>query len=119
MLFNVRIPELRISVVQADGLNVRPVDVDEFQIGAAETYDVIVTPTNDKAYAFVGEASDRSGMACATMAPRAGMIADVPALRKRPIATMKDMGMGGMDHAAMNHGNMPGMDMTLMKMRDF
>ncbi|MER8273569.1 hypothetical protein ABS217_19980, partial [Acinetobacter baumannii] len=29
------------------------------------------------------------------------MAAEVPPLRKRPIATMKDMGMGGMDHGAM------------------
>jgi CopA family copper-resistance protein len=128
-LFNVRIPGLRMSVVQADGLNVRPVEVDEFQIGVAETYDVIVTPTDDRAYTFVGEASDRSGMARATLAPRAGMIADVPTLRKRPVVTMKDMGMGGMDHGApdqgavdhgaMDHGDMPGMDMPSMKMRDF
>src|SRR3546814_16984688 len=70
-----------------------PVKVDEFQIGVAETYDAIVTPTEDRAYTFVGEAIDRSGLARATLAPRAGMSAPVPPLRKRPIATMKDMGM--------------------------
>ena len=42
-IFNVRIPGLPMTVVQADGQNVRPVEVDEFQIGAAETYDVIVS----------------------------------------------------------------------------
>ena len=93
--FNVRIPDLPMTVVQADGQNVRPVLVDEFQIGVAETFDVIVTP-GDRAYSFVGEAIDRSGMARATLAPRAGMFAPVPPLRPRPLLTMKDMGMGDM-----------------------
>lgn len=115
--FNLRIPGLPMTVVQADGLNVRPVEVDEFQFGPAETYDVVVTPGEDRAYTLVGESIDRSGMARATLAPRAGMTAAVPPLRRRPVATMKDMGMGGMDHGAtsgmdhgtMNHGAMPGM----------
>lgn len=94
--FNVRIPGLRMTVVQADGLNVRPIEIGEFQIGVAETYDVVVVP-EDRAYTLVGESVDRSGMARATLAPRAGMVADVPPLRPRPLATMKDMGMG-MDH---------------------
>ncbi|MBY4636332.1 copper resistance system multicopper oxidase [Sphingopyxis sp. XHP0097] len=122
-IFNVRIPGLKMMVVQADGLNVRPVTVGEFQIGVAETYDVIVVP-EDRAYTLVGETSDRSGMARATLAPRAGMTAPVPPLRKRPLATMKDMGMGamgGMDHATMDHGAMDhGGDHGAMKhsMRD-
>ncbi|WP_068072467.1 copper resistance system multicopper oxidase [Novosphingobium lentum] len=91
--FNVRIPGLRLTIVQADGQNVMPVEVDEFQIGVAETYDAIVTPADDRAYTLVGEAIDRSGMARATLAPRAGMAAEVPHLRKRPLTTMKDMGM--------------------------
>lgn len=90
--FNVRIPGLKISIVQADGQNVRPVEVEEFQIGVAETFDVIVQPTEDRAYTLVGESVDRSGMARATLAPREGMTADIPALRDRSIATMKDMG---------------------------
>ncbi len=111
-IFNVRIPGLRMTVVQADGLHVRPVAIDEFQIGVAETYDVIVTPDEDRAFTFVAEANDRSGMARATLTPRVGLVAPVPALRARPLATMKDMGMdmsGGGDaactpeHAAMGH----------------
>jgi CopA family copper-resistance protein len=100
--FNVRIPGLRLTVVQADGLNVRPVTVDEIQVAVAETYDVIVEPAEDRAYTLVGETVDRSGMARATLAPHAGMAGEVPALRKRPIATIKDMGMGTM--AGMDHG---------------
>ncbi len=96
--FNVRIPGLPLTIVQADGQNVVPVTVDEFQIGVAETYDAIVTPAEDKAFTLVGEAIDRSGMARATLAPRAGMVAPVPPLRPRPLADMKDMGMGGMAH---------------------
>ena len=117
MMFNVRIPGLKMTVVAADGQNVRPVEVDEFQIGNAETYDVIVQPTEDKAFTIVSEAVDRSGMGRATLAPRAGMTAPVPPLRERPLATMKDMGMdhgaGGLDHAAMGH-DMAGHDMSAM-----
>jgi CopA family copper-resistance protein len=102
-IFNVRIPGLRMTVVSADGQNVMPVAVDEFQISAAETYDVIVQPTEDRAYTFVAEAMDRSGMGRATFAPRLGMTAEVPSLRNRPMLTMRDMGMGA-------HGGMPGMD---------
>jgi len=104
-IFNVRIPGLRMTVVQADGLNVVPTDIDEFQIAVAETYDVIVTPIEDQAYTLVAEANDRSGMGRATLAPRAGMAAEVPPLRERPLATMKDMGMGDM-----SGGSMAGMD---------
>jgi CopA family copper-resistance protein len=107
-IFNVRIPGLNLIVVAADGHAVRPVTVEEFQIGNAETYDVIVQPAEDKAFTLVAEAVDRSGMARATLAPRPGMTAAVPPLRERPLATMKDMGM---DMAAMKMGGMamPGM----------
>lgn len=125
-IFNVRIPGLKLTVVAADGQNVQPVEVDEFQIGNAETYDVIVQPTEDRAFTIVSEAVDRSGLGRATLAPRPGMTAEVPPLRARPLGTMKDMGMdmsahahgasaspgaghggmahGAMDHAAMGHG---------------
>jgi CopA family copper-resistance protein len=94
--FNVRFPELPMTIVQADGQNVRPVETDEFQIGVAETYDVVVTPPDARAYTLIGESVDRSGFARATLAPRLGMTASVPPLRPRPLATMQDMGMGGM-----------------------
>ena len=104
--FNVRIPGLAMTVVQADGQNVQPVTVDEFQIGVAETYDVIVTP-GDRAYSFVSESIDRSGLGRATLAPREGMSAPVPPLRPRPLLTMTDMGMGGMDHSGMAGMDLP------------
>src|SRR3546814_20293990 len=81
-----------MTVVQADGQNVRPVETDEFQIAVAETYDVIVTPSR-AAYTIVGEALDRSGMARGTLAVREGLVAPVPTPRQRPGATMKDLGL--------------------------
>ena len=117
-IFNVRIPGLAMTVVNADGENVRPVETDEFQISVAETYDVIVRPTEDRAYTVVAEAIDRSGMGRATLAPRLGMTAKVPPLRPVPNLTMRDMGMGGMDHSGMDHGDMAGMDHGAMTMRD-
>jgi CopA family copper-resistance protein len=104
MMFDVRIPGLKLTIVAADGQNIRPVEVDEFQIGNAETYDVVVQPTEDRAFTLVAEAVDRSGMARATLAPRVGMTAPVPLLRERPLATMKDMGM---DMSATSMGALP------------
>jgi CopA family copper-resistance protein len=109
--FNVRIPDLPMTVVQADGQNVKPVTVDEFQIGVAETFDVIVTP-GDRAYSFVSESIDRSGMGRATLAPRQGMSAPVPPLRPRPLTTMKDMGMDMSSMGGSGMAGMPGMDMA-------
>ena len=108
-IFNIRIPGLKLIVVATDGINVRPVEVDELQIGNAETYDLIVVP-DDRAYSFVAEGIDRSGMAVATLSPRAGMRAAVPPLRERPTLTMMDMGMG-MDHSAHGAGAGAGMAM--------
>jgi CopA family copper-resistance protein len=90
--FNLRIPGLPMTVVATDGIEIRPVEIDEFQIGNAETYDVIVRP-EDRAYSFVAETIDRSGMGVATLAPRQGMRAPVPPLRERPTLGMGDMGM--------------------------
>ncbi|MBP2159005.1 MULTISPECIES: copper resistance system multicopper oxidase [Asticcacaulis] len=119
MVFNVRIPGLKMTVVAADGQMVRPVEVDEFQIGNAETYDVIVQPTGDKAFTIMSEAVDRSGYGRATLAPRAGMTAEVPPLRKRPIGNMRDMGMdmGSMGGMSMSGDSSMG-DMSGMKGMD-
>ncbi|HYD89473.1 MAG TPA: copper resistance system multicopper oxidase [Vitreimonas sp.] len=122
-IFNVRIPGLPLTIVQADGQNVKPVAVDEFQISVAETYDVIVEPREDRAFTLVAEAVDRSGMGRATLAPRPGMSAEIPPLRARPRSTMRDMGMDmssmtmawpGTEGAA----NAGGMDHGDMSMRD-
>lgn len=91
--YDVRIPGLPMSVVAADGNDVEPVTIGEFRIGVAETYDMIVEP-RDAAFTIFAQAQDRSGYARATLAPRMGMIAVVPAMDPRPLRTMKDMGMG-------------------------
>jgi CopA family copper-resistance protein len=104
--FNFRIPGLPMTFVATDGINMRPVEVDEVQIGNAETYDFIIEP-KDQAYSIVAESIDRSGVARATLAPRMGMVAAVPPLRERPTLNMADMAMGGMDHGSMNHGATP------------
>lgn len=105
--FDVRIPGLEMTVVQADGNNVQPVNVDEFRIGVAETYDVIVRPKDAQAYTIFAESMGRSGYARATLAPEEGMEAAVPQLREPARLTMADMGgMPGMDHGSMDHGNM-------------
>jgi CopA family copper-resistance protein len=113
--FDIRIPGLKMTVVNADGNNVRPVTVDEFRIAVAETYDVIVRPREDKAFTIFAETMGRSAYARGTLAPRAGMTAEVPKLRKGPLLTMADMGMAheGMDHGSMK--GMAGMDHSAMK----
>ena len=89
--FNVRIPGLKLTVVQADGQNVRWVAVDELQIAVAETDDLIAA---DRTYGLIAEAVDRSGQVRATLAPRDGMGGAVPPIRRRPVLTMRDMGDG-------------------------
>ncbi len=98
--FDVRIPGLKMTVIQADGQNVQPVPVDEFRIGVAETYDVIVEPTTEQAYTIFAETMDRSGYTRGTLAVKEGLQAAIPPRRERPLRTMADMGM---DHGS--HGN--------------
>jgi len=102
--YDVHIPGLPLTVVQADGQNVKPVTVDEFRIGVAETYDVIVQPKGAPAYTIFAETTDRSGYARGTLAVRAGLSAGIPERRMRPVRTMADMGM------AMSGGSDGGMD---------
>jgi FtsP/CotA-like multicopper oxidase with cupredoxin domain len=122
-IFDLRIPGLRLSVVAADGQDIEPVTVDELRLSAAETYDVIVEPGEDRAYTLFAQSIDRSGFACATLAPREGMRAEVPALDAQPRLAMRDM-MGSMaagsgdtgamvmaHHASTEYG--PGTDMRV------
>lgn len=92
-IFDVRIPGLKMTVVQADGQTVHPVEVEEFRFAAGETYDVIVQPTEDMAYTVYAEAMDRSDYVRGTLAPREGMSGAIPPKRERPLRTMADMGM--------------------------
>ena len=134
--FDVRIPGLKLTVVATDGQDIAPVTVDEFRIGTAEVFDVIVEPKEDSAYTIFAQSMDRSGYARGTLAPRAGMSAEVPTVDPPQLLTMSDMGMAhgggdmqsmpGMDHAShsdsqssssmpgMNHADTPGMDHSNM-----
>ncbi|HKV14288.1 MAG TPA: copper resistance system multicopper oxidase [Reyranella sp.] len=119
--FDVRIPGLRMTVVQADGSDIVPVEVEEFRVGVAETYDVIVEPVADACTIFA-QALDRSGYARGTLAVREGLAAAIPPMDPRPLRTMADMGMAhdmrsmpGMDKGDSDKG---GMDMSKMSPAD-
>ncbi len=106
-IFDVRIPGLDMQVVMVDGKKVKPVDIHEFRIGVAETYDVLVRPRQDKPFTIMAESLDRSGYARGTLSPEPGLSAPVPPLRPRPVRKMSDMGMmAGMD---MSSGEMTAM----------
>lgn len=119
--YDVRIPGLKMTVIQADGVDVEPVTVDEFRFGPGETYDVLVEPSDD-AYTLFAQSMERTGYARGTLATQAGLEAPVPEPDKVEWLTMTDMmgAMGGMDHGAMggmggmNRGSMPGMDHAAM-----
>ena len=121
--FDVRIPQLKMTVVSADGQPVKPVAVDEFRIGTAETYDVIVEPKTNH-YQIEAESIDRSGFAIGTLhnelTAKSAAI-HMPAARPRAVLTMEDMGGhggGGMDHSKMSMGDMSGMDHSKMNTND-
>jgi CopA family copper-resistance protein len=110
--FDIRIPDLSLTVIAADGQDVEPVTVDEFRMASGEVLDVIVKPKADRAYTIFAQSMDRSGYARGTLSPQTGLQAEVPALDPRPLVSMVDMGMsmGDMDMGAMqNMTNMPGM----------
>ncbi|WP_180079297.1 copper resistance system multicopper oxidase [Acinetobacter sp. YH12251] len=132
--FDVRIPNLKMTVVSADGQPVKPVPVDEFRIGTAETYDVIVEPKQAH-YQIEAESIDRTGFSVGTLheesSPAVKQI-EMPKSRPRALLTMEDMGMShdmssmkGMDHdmssmKGMNHdmSSMKGMDHDMSSMKD-
>ena len=119
-LFDFRIPGLKMTVVAADGQNVEPVTVDEFRIGVAETYDVLVEPSAEVAYTLFAQSIDRTGFARGTLTPDLSLTAAIPELDYAPILTHADMGMSmeGMDHGSMqgmDHSGMKGMDHSDMK----
>jgi FtsP/CotA-like multicopper oxidase with cupredoxin domain len=120
-IFDVRIPGLPITIAQVDGNCVQPVTVDEFRIGVAETYDVIVQPHEETAYTIFAQPESRGSCARGTLAPRVGTTAEIPPMDPYPVRTMADMGMGGMAHSngvkmgGMPSGRTPGMQVTQIK----
>ncbi|MBK0064447.1 MULTISPECIES: copper resistance system multicopper oxidase [unclassified Acinetobacter] len=109
--FDVRIPNLKMMVVSADGQPVKPVAVDEFRIGTAETYDVIVEPTAPH-YQIQAESIDRSGFALASLqngATPAPQHIAIPVARPRALLSMQDMGHANMSENSKlsDHSSMP------------
>ena len=102
--YDVRIPGLKLTVIQADGQDVEPVTVDEFRFGPGETYDVMVEPQDD-AYTIFAQSMERSGYARGTLSVRQGLTAPVPEPDPPEWLTMKDM-MGAMGGGAMGHDMM-------------
>ncbi len=94
--FDVRIPGLKMQVVAADGQYVEAVTVEEFRLGSAETYDIIVTPHADRPYTVFAQAIDRSGYAVGALTPQPGLRAAVPPLDPPPVLSHADMGHLGM-----------------------
>lgn len=107
--FDVRVPGLPMTVVQADGNDIEPVTVDEFRISPAETYDVIVQPHENAAYTIFAQSEDRSGYARGTLTPHPDMAAEIPPMDSRPMRTMADMGMAMSGMAGMNMAGVDGM----------
>ncbi len=104
--FDVCIPGLKMSVVAADGQNIEPVSVDEFRIGVAETYDVVVEPKDDRAYSIFAQAMDRTGYARGTLTPDPALTADLPEMDPYPLLTHQDMGMDMSSMSGMDMGSM-------------
>ncbi len=116
--YDVRIPNLKMTVVSADGQPVQPVAVDEFRIGTAETYDVIVEPKQAH-YQIQAESIDRTGFALASLTQQGTTAPKVvfPESRPRALLTMDDMGHGSdhsSSHGQMNHQNMEQMNHSEM-----
>ena len=138
--FDVRIPGVEMTVVQAHGNNVRPVPIDEFRISPAETFDVLVRPTGGRQFQILAESMGRQGFASASLATQDGLpMLPLPPHRERPLLTMADMGgnygpkgldrgtlrpevdrpgqiapMESMDMGGMDHSGMAGMDHSNM-----
>jgi CopA family copper-resistance protein len=116
-IFDLRIPGLKLTVVTSDGQNIEPVTVDEFRIGVAETYDVIVEPEADNAYCIFAQSIDRTGFVRGNLTSDVNLVAQVPSMDEAPRLQHRDMGMSmamGMDHSAHSMSDMKGMDMKKM-----
>ena len=109
-IFDVRIPGLKMTVVASDGQNIEPVTIDEFRIGVAETYDVVVEPSDDSAYTVFAQSIDRSGFTRGTLTPDIGLRSSVPEMDVAPTLGHRDMGMDHSMHDMSGMQEMPAMD---------
>ncbi len=119
-IFDVRIPGLKMTVVAADGQNIQPVIVDEFRMGVAETYDVIVEPEANSAYTLFAQSIDRTGYARGTLTTDINLRAEIPAMDPAPTLGHRDMGMdmSGMDHSGHDMSSMKEIDHSAHNMSE-
>lgn len=103
--YDVRIPGLKMQIVECDGLPVEPVSVDEFRFGSGETYSALVSPTDD-AHTIFAQTMDRSGYCRGTLAIAKGLFAEVPKTDPVQWLDMIDMGHA-MDHGSGHDHHMP------------
>ena len=115
-IFDVRIPGLKMTVVASDGQNIEPVTIDEFRIGVAETYDVVVEPSDDSAYTVFAQSIDRSGFTRGTLTPDIGLRSSVPEMDVAPTLGHRDMGMDHSMHDMSGMQEMPAMDHSMHDM---
>jgi len=115
-IFDVRIPGLKMTVVASDGQNIEPVTIDEFRIGVAETYDVVVEPSDDSAYTVFAQSIDRSGFTRGTLTPDIGLRSSVPEMDVAPTLGHRDMGMDHSMHDMSGMQEMPTMDHSMHDM---
>ena len=115
-IFDVRIPGLKMTVVASDGQNIEPVTIDEFRIGVAETYDVVVEPSDDSAYTIFAQSIDRSGFTRGTLTPDIGLRSSVPEMDVAPTLGHRDMGMDHSMHDMSGMQEMPAMDHSMHDM---
>lgn len=115
--FDFRIPDLELQVVAADGQDVEPVSVDELRLAPAETYDVIVRPSADRAWTLFAQSIDRTGFAAGTLTPHPDLTAPFPAMDAPQRLTMTDM-MGAMSHSGISHSGMSHANSNMHNMPD-
>jgi FtsP/CotA-like multicopper oxidase with cupredoxin domain len=112
---DVRIPGLTMMIVAADGRPVQPVMVDEFRMGVAETYDVIVEPKSG-AFALWVETLARRASVLTSLTSDPALTVAAPAPRPKQVLLLAEMGHSmpapgeacSSEHAAMGHCNLAG-----------
>ena len=103
--YDVRIPGIRMTVVEADGQPVRPETVDRLRIAIAETYDVVIQLPDDKPRAIFAEAADRTGYALGVLAMNNQAMPPIPPMD--PPLYPAQSSHGGMAMPAMDDGMAP------------
>lgn len=114
-IFHVKIPHTILKIIAVDGKDVVPYNVNDFEIGSGETYDVLIKINNPSPYLIYAESIDKTGVAEGALITQNNQIPDFatiePFPEPKPIMMMSGMNMSGM---SMSHMNMQGMNMSGM-----